>query len=169
MVSNADRTLIEHLSREMDGEESIMNDHRSRQYDSEAVNRIIKRSLQHEQSDAISYDELLETARELGIDSRKVEAAIVEEAAGREGEDAKNEWLRRKRSKFHAHLWSYLIVNGALFLINIMTPGPWWFQWPVLGWGIGLAFDLRQAYFPTEDQMEKGTRRTLRRRKRRGR
>ncbi len=146
-----------------------MNDYRTRQYDNEAVSRIIKRALQHEQSDAIDYDQLLETARDLGIDPRKVETAIREEAAGNETEDAKKEWLNRKHSKFHAHLSSYLIVNGALFLINIMTSGPWWFQWPVLGWGIGLAFDLRQAYFPTTDQTERGIRRTLKRRARRGR
>lgn len=150
----------------MEEEEPVMNDYKSRQYDNEAISRIIKRALQHEQSDAISYDELLATARELGIDPKNVAAAVMEETAGREGEDAKDEWLRRKHSKFHAHLWSYIIVNGALFLINIMTPGAWWFQWPVLGWGIGLAFDLRQAYFPTEDQLEKGTRRILKRRER---
>ena len=46
-----------------------------------------------------------------------------------------------------------IIVMGALLIINIMTPGPWWFQWPALGWGIGLAFNFKAAYFPLQKDM----------------
>ena len=145
-----------------------MSDYESRQYDTEEVNRIIRQALELEKRDTIGHRELMETARELGIDPGKMEAAIQREADGNSREAVKQAWLKRKHSKFHAHLWSYGIVNGAILLINIMTPGPWWFQWPLLGWGIGLAFDYRQAYFPTEDQVERGIRWTLRRQKRMG-
>lgn len=145
-----------------------MSDYGSRQYDSDEVNRIIRQALEFEKRDTIGHHELMETARELGIDPEKMEAAIEREAEGNNREAARDVWLKRKHSKFHAHLWSYSIVNGALFLINIMTPGPWWFQWPILGWGIGLAFDYRQAYFPTEDQVERGIRWALRRNKKLG-
>ena len=41
---------------------------------------------------------------------------------------------------FYAHLFSYIGVNAFLFLLNLLTaPGDWWFYWPLLGWGIGLA------------------------------
>jgi hypothetical protein len=40
---------------------------------------------------------------------------------------------------FHIHLTVYLIVNTGLFLINVVTFSNWWFYWPLLGWGIGLA------------------------------
>lgn len=145
-----------------------MSDNQTRQYDSEEVNRIIRQALEFEKRDTIGHQELMETARELGIDSKKMEAAIKQETDGNNREAARSSWLKRKHSKFHAHLWSYAIVNGALFLINLMTPGPWWFQWPVLGWGIGLAFDYRQAYFPTEYQVEKGIRWALIRQKKMG-
>lgn len=39
---------------------------------------------------------------------------------------------------FQAHLVAYLLVNLALFLINVATPGSWWFYWPLLGWGAGV-------------------------------
>lgn len=42
---------------------------------------------------------------------------------------------------FYSHLFVYLCVNTGLFLINLFTTGadgPWWFQWPLMGWGIGL-------------------------------
>ena len=41
---------------------------------------------------------------------------------------------------FYTHLAVYIIVNIGLFLIDLLTgPGGWWFYWPLLGWGIGLA------------------------------
>ena len=36
------------------------------------------------------------------------------------------------------HLLAYVVVNGALFLINLATAGAWWFYWPIFGWGIAL-------------------------------
>lgn len=43
---------------------------------------------------------------------------------------------------FYSHLTSYVIVNGFLIAIYMFTtPGGYpWFIWPMLGWGIGLAF-----------------------------
>lgn len=41
---------------------------------------------------------------------------------------------------FYQHLVTYLIVNAVLFVINRLTsPGYFWFVWPLLGWGIGVA------------------------------
>ena len=50
----------------------------------------------------------------------------------------------RKRVKqlkeFYAHLGSYLLVNGFLVGVNLLTsPQVLWVIWPVLGWGLGLA------------------------------
>jgi hypothetical protein len=40
---------------------------------------------------------------------------------------------------FYIHLFIYIVVNVALFLLNLSSsPGRWWFYWPFLGWGIGL-------------------------------
>jgi len=39
---------------------------------------------------------------------------------------------------FYTHASAYIVVNIMLFVINLLTPGPWWFYWPLLGWGIGL-------------------------------
>lgn len=41
---------------------------------------------------------------------------------------------------FYTHVASYVIVIGAMAVINIVTmPGYYWFLWAALGWGIGLA------------------------------
>lgn len=47
---------------------------------------------------------------------------------------------RVKRLKeFYVHLFTYVVVNFMLLIINIVTsPSYWWFIFPLLGWGIGL-------------------------------
>ncbi len=34
------------------------------------------------------------------------------------------------------------VILAFLFLINVMTGGPWWVQWPALGIGIAWFFSL---------------------------
>ncbi len=41
---------------------------------------------------------------------------------------------------FYLHLMIYVLVNIVLFLLNVLrTPDQYWFQYSLLGWGIGLA------------------------------
>ena len=131
-----------------------MNLSESHQYTSDEVERIIRRALRLKKLELISHDDLLDMAKELGLDSRTVETAIEQEQNDYDLKKSRKLKLLRRKAQFHRHLWSYIIVIGALILINIFTPGPWWFQWPVLGWGIGLAFHFRAAYFPTGDELE---------------
>ncbi|RME97855.1 MAG: hypothetical protein D6772_09870, partial [Bacteroidetes bacterium] len=56
----------------------------------------------------------------------------------------KREALARKRVKakkdFYKHLATYCVLGGFFFVLNVLTsPGRWWFYWPMLGWGIGVA------------------------------
>lgn len=47
----------------------------------------------------------------------------------------------KAKKAFYQHLMSYAIVNLFLFALNIITsPSHYWFIYPMLGWGIGLAF-----------------------------
>ena len=124
-----------------------MNEFSSKQYSKDEVDRIIRRALKLKTEDSISHQELIDTASEFGIDPQTLEAAIEEDKEEFEKERARKRRLLRRKARFYRHLWSYLIVIGALLLINILTPGPWWFQWPALGWGIGLAFNFKAAYF----------------------
>src|SRR5665647_806186 len=41
---------------------------------------------------------------------------------------------------FVIHFATYLAVNALLIVINLVTtPGKYWFYWPLLGWGLGIA------------------------------
>ena len=125
-----------------------MSEFTSRQYNNDEVNRIIRRALKLKQEDTISHQDLIETARDIGIDPKILETAILQEQRESRKESIRKARLKRRKVGFYSHLWSYLIVNVALLFINKFTPGPWWFQWSVLGWGIGLAFHFKAIYFP---------------------
>ncbi len=130
----------------------------SRRFTSDEVDRIIRRALKDQGGDTVSQEELFETAKELGIDPGKLEAAIEQDRVESQKASAREAWLKRQKDGFNRHLWSYISVNVLLFLINVFTPGVWWFQWPLLGWGIGLANHYRVAFMPSEEQIEKGIR-----------
>jgi len=127
-----------------------MNDISSRQYSSDDINRIIRRALKIKQNDSITHEDLLNTANELGIDPQAIENAVKQEMRDHEKTRHRESKQKHRKAGFHRHKWSYIIVIGGLLLTNIITPGPWWFQWPAIGWGIGLAFHYRAAYIPYE-------------------
>lgn len=63
--------------------------------------------------------------------------------------------LRAKRD-LGAHLLAYILVNGFLVVIWAMTSGGFfWPAFPILGWGIGLAFNVWDVYSPepSEDKI----------------
>jgi hypothetical protein len=127
-------------------------------FTTEEVNRVIQRALLLKQRIGISREDLLEIGRELGLKSEVIEAALLQEMAETSKETTEKDWRQSRKFGFHWHLWSYLITCGLLLLINRLTPGPWWFQWPVIGWGIGLLFHFQSVYFPTKRQVKKGLR-----------
>lgn len=71
-------------------------------------------------------------------------------------ETSRNEFLWRKakkRAAFKAHLRSYVLVIGGLWIIyGLTTQQHWghysypWPIWPMFGWGIGLLSHYLSAY-----------------------
>lgn len=71
--------------------------------------------------------------------------------------------MAKKRAGFKWSLFSYLIVNSFLVVLWYISTGAgsyFWPVWPMLGWGLGLAFQYFHAYhgnavFSAEDEYEK--------------
>ncbi len=133
-----------------------MNEYTSEYYSEDEVSRIIRRALRIRQSDTIRHDELIETAGDLGIDSDTLEKAIELERQDAKMQAIRRTRLHRRKVGFYWHLWSYVIVNLALVLINCLVPGPFWFQWSILGWGIGLACHFKAVFFTHGKKYDKG-------------
>ena len=56
-----------------------MSEFTSRHYDSDEVNRIIRRALKLKNEDTISHQDLIDTSRDIGLDPQIVETAIEQE------------------------------------------------------------------------------------------
>jgi hypothetical protein len=63
----------------------------------------------------------------------------------------------RRRLDFKAHLFAFVVVNGFIVAIWALTgSGFFWPIFPMLGWGIGVAFNAWDVYVraePTEEQV----------------
>ena len=138
-----------------------------REYTQDQVNAILKRALERRgSSSSVTHQELIETARELGIEPSELEAAIVEQSELGAYEEVRAEWLKKRRQSFREHLQTFLIVNFGLFLIDIFVTEQGWFLFPFFGWGIGLMFDAAATFFPRERHIDRGARQLLAHRER---
>jgi hypothetical protein len=76
-------------------------------------------------------------------------------------EDRRTAAMKRLTDKrdFRNHVAAYVIVNSMLVVIWALSSGGYfWPMWPMLGWGIGLAFNAWAVYFQrpiTEDDIRK--------------
>jgi hypothetical protein len=63
----------------------------------------------------------------------------------------------KKKSDLRAHLFAYVLVNAMLVGIWAVTGAAFfWPIFPILGWGIGVAFNIWDVYrveAPTEDDI----------------
>ncbi|WP_437781026.1 2TM domain-containing protein [Sorangium sp. So ce1097] len=116
-----------------------------RHYTEAEVRAILERALRDAQAREIGHDELVAAAEEIGIPRAAIEAASRDIELVRGEEAARAAIVARRRKGFRSHLFSFLVVNAFLFAVNALTPGPWWFFWPLLGWGLGIAFHARAA------------------------
>lgn len=137
---------------------------RSRRFNNDEVSHIVRRALIRGEDDTISYDELEEIAKHSGISADHLKAAIDEQETEGELDEAKASCVRKRKAQFYEHLRCYLIVNGVLFLVNLVTSSDsLWVIWPILGWGMCVAFDASDTFFVSEERLERSARRMLRR------
>lgn len=82
-----------------------------------------------------------------------------------QGEERTDEELRKeaivrlgKKRDFGAHLLAYVLVNGLLIVLWAVTgAGFFWPLFPLMGWGIGVAFHAWDTYGrpPTEERIRR--------------
>lgn len=121
----------------------------SRTYSREEVDEILRRAAVRgrgrDEEPTLSRAELVDAAREAGIDEGAVHAAADEVETGVAAERIPTEdeavaaWQARHRRQFNTHLLTWLVVCTGLLVINLLAGGALWFQWPLAGWGIAVA------------------------------
>jgi hypothetical protein len=126
-------------------------------YTAEEAAEILKRALKQQsvKEQGLSHDELVEMAAEVGIPREALEDAtahVGEERAAELERQSQARELAEERTRlfnrFVSSLLVYIVVNSILYFVDRRFTGGTWFYFVLLGWGIGLLFQLRSVLFP---------------------
>jgi hypothetical protein len=130
-----------------------------RSYTQDEVEAILRRALERRPADALSHQDLLDSARAVGIDAETLEAAAAELREERALQREKEARQVQRRRRFGRSLLVYVLVNALLFGIDMLTTGGTWFYWVLFGWGLGMVAQLMALLMPREETQEQRQRR----------
>ena len=136
------------------------------QYTREEVEEILRRALETQPLETLSHEDLVAAAVEAGIDASDVEAAARQIEEEREILAEENAIVAYRKKRFLQNIYTYVIVNSGLFLIDIMSGPGWWVQWVLAGWGVGLALGARRALMPDRARLRARAKRRVAKRRR---
>jgi hypothetical protein len=143
----------------------------SKTYTRREADEILRRALAVQPADGISHDDLVAAAREVGIPGEAIEAAAQQLGEDRRISERATLIRRRRRVAFLRHLLIYLVVNAGIFFVDHADGGAYWFQYPLIIWGVILAAvgiaqlapDQRSLTRRAERELEREQRRAQRR------
>jgi hypothetical protein len=102
---------------------------------------VLKRAIAIEALDTNAKDVVRRTAAELGVSEQAIEQAEKEYFKEKMEREEREQFAVHQRRGFFSHLASYVIVNSFLIILDLMRDGQLnWAMYPLLGWGIGIAF-----------------------------
>lgn len=136
------------------------------EYSRDEVEEILRRALETQPLEMLSHEDLVEAAVEAGIDAADVEAAARQIEEEREVRVEEERIVGRRRKRFLQSVYTFVVVNGGLFLIDLMSGPGWWVQWVLAGWGVALALGARRALLPDRERLRARARRRVARKKR---
>jgi len=139
----------------------------SRTYTRAEADEILRRALSEQSADGIAHDDLLAAAREVGIPEASIEAAAAQLGEYRLVQDRVELIRRRKRRAFFRHLVVYVLVNAGIFFVDQSDGGAWFFQYPLIVWGIILVLFGMTQLAPDKESLARKAERELERERRR--
>ena len=143
----------------------------SKTYTRREADEILRRALAVQPADGISHDDLVAAAREVGVPGEAIEAAALQLGEDQRISERAALIRRRRRAAFLRHLLIYLVVNAGIFFVDRADGGAYWFQYPLIIWGVILAAigiaqlapDQRSLTRRAERELEREQRRAQRR------
>lgn len=136
------------------------------EYTRDEVEEILRRALQTQPLETLSHEDLVAAAVEAGIDADDVEAAARQLEQERELRAEEDRIVGHRKRRFLQSIYTFVIVNSGLFLIDAMSGPGWWVQWVLGGWGIALALGARRALMPDRARLRSRARRQVAKRRR---
>jgi hypothetical protein len=125
---------------------------KNREYTTEEAASIITRVLDRATGEGgrISYDELLETAREIGVSTAELDQAVVEETKVRAERIVREEKRQRALRQLLRHAATFVVVGAFCFVLDTKLTGGVWYYWVLLGWGLALGLHAVRTLLPDE-------------------
>jgi len=129
-------------------------------YTREEAQAILGRALEAQvKEEQLSHDELLATAKEVGVSPEALEAAALavqeETKLAAATKQVRTDALRG----LARHGLSYVSVNALLIFINLWIGGPFWAIWPLVGWGFGLVMHAFSTLFQSPEELSRQAKR----------
>jgi serine/threonine-protein kinase len=124
---------------------------------------LVRQAQATQQGGRYTYQDLVEAAREVGLDEDSLQAAITDLRPALTLPEEQRAAERRKQKQAlqrHAALW--LVFSFFFLAIDLLTVGGHWFFFPVLSWGVGVAAHAIAYLFPVERTAEDEERRKRR-------
>jgi len=121
-----------------------------RRYSDEEAREILERAMDSDQAmeSGLTQQDLVEAAAEVGISSESMARAAEELRVEGLAKERLEERKLGRRRRWWGSLATFAAVNSFLFVLDAMTAGgPWW-QWPVIGWGFFVMLGGLRAYLP---------------------
>lgn len=137
-----------------------------KQYSRDEVEEILRRALESQPLEMLSHQDLVDAAVEAGIDAADVEAAAKQIEEEREIRAEEERIVAQRRGRFLHNIYTYVVVNAGLFVIDLMAGPGWWVQWVLAGWGILLALGARRALMPDRERLRARARRKVAKKRR---
>lgn len=132
-------------------------------YERHEVEEILRLALTSHGDGAISHEDLLAAAAEVGIRPEAVEAAAERWRTEQQEARQRTRIMQRRRNGFIRHLLSFVGVIGTLLAFNLAFGGPYWFYFPALFWSIPLVLHAVWTFVPSEAGLERSVQRAVRR------
>jgi hypothetical protein len=139
----------------------------SKTYTRREADEILRRALAVQPAEGINHDDLVAAAREVGIPGEAIEAAAQQLGEDRRISERAALIRRRRRLAFLRHLLIYLVVNAGIFFVDHADGGAYWFQYPLIIWGVILAAGGIAQLAPDQRSLARRAERELERERRR--
>ncbi len=148
-----------------------------RTYSDDEVQEILRRAVEHGaeagESGGLTRQELIEAARDAGIDPAAVEDAIGAIERDREVQAEIVALRERERKGLTSSFLTWAIISAGLLALRFFGEGGWWFVWPMGVWAVLLLLRLKGVLFQSPERTRELAERSLQQRrqqqKRRGR
>jgi 2TM domain len=125
-------------------------------YRQEDAQQILKLAIARQAEEGeLSRTQLFEIAAELNIAPADIQAAELDWIANKGVLQEQESFNLYRRTKFQRGFTKYLIINGFLIALDLLTGGGvGWSLYVVLGWGLGVALDAWKTYQTSGDDYD---------------